>query len=74
MLADPGLVIVEPVEMDQQFHVALEGEQRVFGQWMKRSKKNAGPQKSLAHGIGSQGSRKAQRDFLFFPLSKRCPV
>src|ERR1700737_110815 len=52
MLADPGLVIVKPIEMDQEIHIAVEGEQRVFGQWMKRSEKNARPQKSLGHGIG----------------------
>ena len=51
MLADPGLVIVKPIEMDQEIHIAVEGEQRVFGQWMKRSEKNARPQKSLGHGI-----------------------
>jgi hypothetical protein len=51
MLADPGLVIVKPIEMDQEIHIAVEGEQRVFGQWMKRGEKNAGPQKSLGHGI-----------------------
>jgi hypothetical protein len=32
MLADPGLVIVKPVEMDQEIHIAVEGEQRVFGE------------------------------------------
>jgi hypothetical protein len=37
--------------MDQEIHIAVEGEQRVFGQWMKRSEKNARPQKSLGHGI-----------------------
>ena len=51
MLADPGLVIVKPIEMDQEIHIAVEGEQRVFGQRMKRSEKNARPQKSLGHGI-----------------------
>src|ERR1700730_5741560 len=52
MLADPGLVIVKPIEMDQEIHIAVEGEQRVFGQWMKRSEKNARPQKSLGHKNG----------------------
>jgi hypothetical protein len=32
MLADPGLVIVKPVEMDQEIHIPVEGEQRVFGE------------------------------------------
>jgi K+-sensing histidine kinase KdpD len=31
--------------------IALESEQRVLGQWMKGSEKNARPQKSLGHGI-----------------------
>jgi hypothetical protein len=44
-------VIVKPIEMDQEIHIAVEGEHRVFGQWMKRGEKNAGPQKSLGHGI-----------------------
>ena len=30
VLADPGLVIVQLVEMDEQVHVALEREQRVL--------------------------------------------
>jgi hypothetical protein len=38
---------VSPIKL----HIAVEGEQRVFGQWMKRSEKNARPQKSLGHGI-----------------------
>ena len=38
VLADPGLVIVQPVEMDQQLHVALERQQRVLVEGMKGSK------------------------------------
>ena len=30
VLADPGLVIVQLVEVDEQVHVALEREQRIF--------------------------------------------
>jgi hypothetical protein len=37
--------------MDQEIHIAVEGEQWVFSQWMKRSEKNARPQKFLGHGI-----------------------
>ena len=51
MSPSDGLVIVKPIEMDQEIHIAVEGEQWVFGQWMKRSEKNARPQKSLGHGI-----------------------
>ena len=51
MSPSDGLVIVKPIEVDQEIHIAVEGEQRVFGQWMKRSEKNARPQKSLGHGI-----------------------
>jgi hypothetical protein len=50
VLADPGLVIVQPVEMDQKLHVALERQQRVFRQRMKRREENAGLQKSVVHG------------------------
>src|SRR2546425_1073702 len=53
MLADPRLVIIEPVEMDEKLHVAVEREQRVFGKRMKGSKKDAGFQKSVAHGGGA---------------------
>ena len=50
MLADPRFVIIEPVEMDEQLHVAVEREQRVFGKRMKGSKKDAGFEKSIDHG------------------------
>ena len=42
VLADPGLVIVQPVEMDQQVHVALEREQRILVNGMKRREEHAG--------------------------------
>ena len=51
VLADPGLVIVQPVEMDQELHVAVEGEQRILGERMEGRKKDAGLQKSVVHGI-----------------------
>src|SRR5207245_683978 len=51
VLADPGLVIVEPVEMDQKLHVAVERQQRVLGQRMKGREKNAGLEKSVVHGL-----------------------
>jgi hypothetical protein len=52
MLADPGLVIVEPVEMDEKLHVAIKRKQRVFAERMKGGEKNAGLQKSVLHGLG----------------------
>ena len=42
VLADPGLVIVQLVEMDEQIHVALEREQRVLVHRMKRREEDAG--------------------------------
>src|SRR5262245_27787020 len=52
MLADPGLVIVQPIEMDEQLHVAIDREQRVFAQRMKRREKDAGLEISVVHGLG----------------------
>ena len=49
MLADPGLVIVEPVEMLQQLHVAVDRQQRVLMQGMEGSQKDAGLQKPIVH-------------------------
>lgn len=51
MLANPGLVIVQPIEMDQKLHVPVERQQRIFSEGMKRSKKNAGLQKSVFHRL-----------------------
>src|SRR5580692_1967708 len=53
MLADPGLVIVQPVEMDQKLHVALERQQRVFAERMERREENACFQESVLHGLSS---------------------
>src|SRR5215471_6722730 len=49
MLADPGLVIVQPVQVNQKLHVAIESEQRVFVQRMKGSEKNPCLQKPVVH-------------------------
>src|SRR6516162_5863406 len=49
MLADPGLVIVQAVEVNQKLHVAIESEQRVFIQRMKGSEKNPCLQKPVVH-------------------------
>jgi len=50
MLADPGLVVIELVEMDEQLHVAVEAQQGVFAKRMKRGEKNSGLQVSVVHG------------------------
>jgi hypothetical protein len=50
MLADPGLVIIQPVEVDQKLHIAVETEQRIFVERMKRGEKYAGLQISVLHG------------------------
>jgi hypothetical protein len=41
VLADPGLVIVQPVEMLEQFHIAFERERRVYFEILKWSEENA---------------------------------
>src|SRR5262249_42264664 len=51
VLADPGLVVVEFVEQDQQIHVALEREQRIFMRRMERREKHAGAHITVA-GVG----------------------
>ena len=61
VLADPGLVIVQPIEMDEQLHVALEAKQRVLGEGMEGGEENAGLQISVVHGAwaSSRVSRSA---------------
>jgi len=49
VLADPGLVIVQPVEMLEQFHLALERECRVYFEILKRREKNAAAQIRIIH-------------------------
>ena len=49
VLADPGLVVVEPVEMLQQLHVAIDGQQRVLVQGMEGGEEDAGLQKPVVH-------------------------
>ncbi len=51
MLADPGLVIVQPVEMLDQLHVALDGERRVLAQRMKRGEEDSGSQIAVLHVV-----------------------
>jgi hypothetical protein len=61
MLTDPGLVIIELVEMDQKLHVALKRQQGIFGQRMEGRKENTGLEKSVVHGLGFRafGSRQS---------------
>src|SRR5437588_4399456 len=42
VLADPGLVVVELIEVHEQVHVALEREQRVLAHGVKRREEHAG--------------------------------
>ena len=50
MLADPRLVIIQPVEMLEQFEVALDRQGRVFVVVMKRREENSASQIEIAHG------------------------
>ena len=61
VLADPGLVVVEPVEMLQQLHVAVDRQQRVLVQGMEGGEEDAGLQVSVVHGAwaSSRVSRSA---------------
>src|SRR6266851_10394550 len=58
MLADPRLVVAEPVEVLQQLHVALDRQGRVLVVIMKRRQKDAAAQVEIAHGVasGAEGS------------------
>jgi hypothetical protein len=57
MLADPGLVIVETVEMLDQLHVALDGERRVLAQRMEGREEDAGSKIAVLHGGASRFGR-----------------
>src|SRR5262249_49238823 len=51
VLADPGFVVVQLVDVLQQFHVALQRERWVLRQIVKRRQKDAAAQ--VAHGLAS---------------------
>jgi len=55
VLADPGLVIVQPVEMLDQLHVAFDGERGILVKRMERREKDAGTQKTVVHGKSPHG-------------------
>src|SRR5262249_12633585 len=51
VLADPGLVIIELIEVDQEVHVAVHRQDRILGQRVERGEKNAGLEESVVvHG------------------------
>jgi hypothetical protein len=50
MLADPRLVVVQPVEMDEQLQIALEGQRRIFTKCVERREKDARTQIAVVHG------------------------
>jgi hypothetical protein len=51
VLADPRLVIVEAIEMDQQLHVALETEQRILGERVEGRERDASAHKPVVHQL-----------------------
>src|SRR6516164_4262195 len=51
VLANPRLVIVEAIEMDQQLHVALEAEQRVLRERVEWREKDASAHKPVVHRL-----------------------
>jgi len=53
VLADPCLVIIQMIEVLQQLHVAIDREQRVLVERMKRREENAGLEKTVVHGCFS---------------------
>src|SRR5439155_5614161 len=53
MLADPGLVIIEPVEMLQELEIPLHRQGRVLVVVMERRHENAALQIKLAHADAS---------------------
>src|SRR5260370_19153607 len=57
MLADPRLVIIQPVEMLQEFEVALDRQGRVLVVIMKRRQEDAASQIEIAHDVASGAGR-----------------
>jgi hypothetical protein len=49
VLADPRLVIVQPIEMLEQFEVALDRQRRVLVVIVKRREKNAAAHVEIVH-------------------------
>src|ERR1700749_4815698 len=55
VLADPPLVIIQPIEMLEQFKVALDRQSRVLVVIVKRREKNAAAQIEIVHAESSGG-------------------
>src|SRR5205085_433130 len=55
MLADPRLVIVQPVEVLEQLEVALDRQGRIFVMIVERREKDAAAQIELVHAVSSGG-------------------
>src|SRR5690242_6171381 len=53
VFADPGLVIAQPIEQFDQFHVARQRLRWVFVEGVKRRQENAAPKVSVCHGSTS---------------------
>src|SRR5271170_1072719 len=50
MLADPGLVIIEPVEMLDQLHVPFDGKRRILAKRVEGREKDSGAEIAVLHG------------------------
>src|SRR5712691_9197457 len=57
MLADPRLVVIQPVEMLQEFEVALDRQGRVLVVIMKRRQEDAASQIAITHDVASGAGR-----------------
>src|SRR5437763_4010921 len=53
VLADPRLVIIQPIEMLEQFEIALDRERRVLVVVVERREKNAAAQIQIVHAESS---------------------
>ena len=56
VLADPGFMVVQPIEQLHQVHVALQRERWVFGQIVERRQEDAAAQISFGHARWSPGA------------------
>src|SRR5690242_485253 len=69
VLADPRLVVIQPVEMLEQFEIALDRQGRVFVVVVERREKDAAAQIKIVHA-DSSGRKPAAADR---PPSGWCP-
>ncbi len=61
MLADPGLRVVEAVQMLEQLHVAADGERRVLVEIVERRQEDAATKVARAHAVVSLFSKRILR-------------